>query len=82
MKNLYLILTITLIAAINFIHCYRILCILPTFRKSHWIIGSATAKALASAGHDVTMISAFPLKKPPLNYHDIELTGLLSSFPG
>lgn len=68
--------------AIQCIDSHRILIIYPTFRKSHWIIGSGTAKALAAAGHDVTMISAFPLQNPPPNYHDIELTGLLENVPG
>lgn len=67
-------------------HCVesslKILCIYPTVGRSHWIIGSSTAKALAASGHEVTMISPFPLKKSHPNYHDIELTGLLDNYNG
>ncbi|XP_062549714.1 UDP-glycosyltransferase UGT5-like [Armigeres subalbatus] len=52
----------------------RILGVLPPGGKSHFYIGAGYMKALAEAGHDVTVISSFPLKNPPKNYRDIELT--------
>lgn len=39
--------------------------------KSHWIIGHSVMKALANAGHEVTVASPFPLKEPINNYHDV-----------
>ncbi|XP_058832777.1 UDP-glycosyltransferase UGT5-like isoform X2 [Topomyia yanbarensis] len=39
--------------------------------KSHYIVGSALMKALAKRGHEVTVISPFPMKKPLPNYRDI-----------
>lgn len=44
------------------------------------MIGSAIGKTLTDAGHNVTFISAFPLKAPPPNYKDIELTGVTEFF--
>ncbi|XP_062548618.1 UDP-glucosyltransferase 2-like [Armigeres subalbatus] len=56
----------------------KILGVLPPGGKSHFYIGAGYMKALAEAvishSHDVTVISSFPLKNPPSNYHDIELT--------
>lgn len=39
--------------------------------KSHWIIGHSVMKTLAKAGHEVHVISPFPLKTPLENYHDV-----------
>ncbi|XP_039443467.1 UDP-glycosyltransferase UGT5-like [Culex pipiens pallens] len=60
----------------------KILGILPTAGKSHYIIGAAYMKTLAEAGHEVTVISPFPLKNPPKHYRDIELTGMLEAAAG
>lgn len=40
---------------------------------SHFAIGSAIIDALHEAGHEVTVISAFPKKSPIPRYHDISL---------
>lgn len=39
--------------------------------KSHWIIGHSVMKTLAKAGHEVHVVSPFPLKNPIENYYDI-----------
>lgn len=39
--------------------------------KSHWIIGHSVIKSLANAGHDVWVVSPFPIKEPIENYHDV-----------
>ncbi|XP_055531727.1 UDP-glycosyltransferase UGT5-like [Wyeomyia smithii] len=57
----------------------RILGVLPTGGKSHDIVGTAIMKPLAEAGHDVTVITAYPSKNKPDNYREIELTGLLEA---
>lgn len=35
------------------------------------MIGHSVMKTLARAGHDVYVISPFPMKEPIENYHDI-----------
>ncbi|XP_017771338.1 PREDICTED: UDP-glucuronosyltransferase 2C1-like, partial [Nicrophorus vespilloides] len=55
----------------------RILGVFPFPSHSHTILGSALLRELASRGHEVTMISPFPLKDPPPNYNDVHLEGLL-----
>lgn len=44
---------------------------------SHHTIGKALFKRLASKGHEVTMVSPFPLKTPVKNYEDIFLEEIL-----
>uniref|UniRef100_A0A182K1U4 FAD-binding PCMH-type domain-containing protein n=1 Tax=Anopheles christyi TaxID=43041 RepID=A0A182K1U4_9DIPT len=51
----------------------KILGIFPTTSKSHWILGSALMKELAQNGHEVTMISPFPLKNAPKTYRDVNI---------
>ncbi|RZB40113.1 2-hydroxyacylsphingosine 1-beta-galactosyltransferase-like, partial [Asbolus verrucosus] len=55
----------------------RILIVFSLPGRSHYILGSSLARALAEKGHDVTMISAFSEKVPPKNgtYRDITITG-------
>uniref|UniRef100_A0A8W7PY65 UDP-glucuronosyltransferase n=1 Tax=Anopheles coluzzii TaxID=1518534 RepID=A0A8W7PY65_ANOCL len=51
----------------------KILGIFPTASKSHWILGSSLLKELAQDGHEVTMISPFPLKNAPKTYRDVNI---------
>lgn len=50
---------------------YRILAIFPFHGKSHMGVLEQTAKALAKQGHQVDVISHFPLQEPFPNYTDI-----------
>jgi hypothetical protein len=50
---------------------YKILAIFPFGSVSHYAIGEATLKAIAEAGHEVTMISAKKTKKPLENFREI-----------
>lgn len=54
---------------------YRILGIFPLNGKSHWIMQEELMKALAKRGHQVDVVTHFPLKKPIPNYTDISLAG-------
>ncbi|KYM98244.1 PREDICTED: UDP-glucuronosyltransferase 1-9-like [Cyphomyrmex costatus] len=54
---------------------YRILGIFPLNGKSHWNMQEALMKELARRGHQVDVVSHFPMKKPILNYNDISLKG-------
>jgi ABC-type molybdate transport system permease subunit len=67
MKLLFLIL-FSVISAAN---CYKILGIFPFASASHYAIGEATLKALAEAGHEVTMISPIKTKTPMKNFKEI-----------
>ncbi|XP_017891750.1 uncharacterized protein LOC108631986, partial [Ceratina calcarata] len=50
---------------------YRILGMFPYNGKSHFIMFEHLMKALARKGHQVDVISTFPLKKPYPNYNDL-----------
>ncbi|KAJ6640035.1 UDP-glycosyltransferase UGT5 [Pseudolycoriella hygida] len=55
---------------------YKILGIFHTPSKSHYIAGGALMKALAEKGHEVTVISPFPQKKPLTNFRDVSVLGI------
>lgn len=51
----------------------KILVVHTTFSRSHMIVGKALYTELAKQGHDVTVITTFPLDKPLKNYRDIHV---------
>nr|QBK47175.1 UDP-glycosyltransferase UGT42H1 [Chilo suppressalis] len=53
----------------------KILSVFPYPGKSHFIVVRVLLRELARKGHDVTVISYYPEKNPPQNYHDIVLSG-------
>lgn len=50
---------------------YRFLGVFPFHGKSHFVMFEALMKGLARKGHQVDVISVFPLKKTYPNYNDI-----------
>lgn len=54
---------------------HRILGLFPFPGVSHFQFFHPVMKALAEAGHDVTVVSHFPIKEPIENYRDEALTG-------
>ncbi|XP_011056896.1 PREDICTED: UDP-glucuronosyltransferase 1-9-like [Acromyrmex echinatior] len=56
---------------------YRILGLFPLNGKSHWNMQEVLMKELARRGHQVDVVSHFPLKKPVPNYKDISIKGTL-----
>lgn len=60
----------------------KILAIFPAGSKSHLVLGQALLKGLAKRGHDVTMVSPFPLLEPVKNYHDIKMRDLKTDLLG
>lgn len=50
----------------------RILFLFPSPSKSHLIVVQGLSTTLAEKGHDVTVVSPFPLSKPMKNYRDIK----------
>ncbi|XP_041771527.1 UDP-glycosyltransferase UGT5-like [Anopheles merus] len=58
----------------------RILGILPSVGRSHYIIGAGLMKALLDAGHEVTIVSPYPMKDAPAGLHrDILLPDLAAA---
>lgn len=58
------------------IQCYKILGIFHTMSKSHTIVGESLMNGLAEAGHDITMITAYPQKNLPKNVKEIHVEGI------
>lgn len=56
---------------VSICHGYRFLGMFPFAGKSHFIMFEHLMKGLANRGHQVDMVSTFPLKKPYDNYTDI-----------
>lgn len=54
-------------------HGSRILFLFPIHSKSHLIIVQGLASTLANKGHEVTVVSPYPLSKPMKNYRDIQI---------
>lgn len=67
---------------VGYSHTLKILGIFPTMGRSHFFMGEGMMKALHSAGHEVTMISAFPQKKPLANWTDVNLSGIVELMEG
>jgi glucuronosyltransferase len=61
-------------------NCLKVLGILPFGSKSHFTIGHSILKTLVDAGHEVTAISPYPLKKPMKNYTDISVEDYIEKF--
>lgn len=49
----------------------KVLALLPFDSYSHFSVGFGMSRALVNAGHHVTVVSPFPLKKPLKNYTEI-----------
>ncbi|KAG5670629.1 hypothetical protein PVAND_000877 [Polypedilum vanderplanki] len=65
---------------VNGILGFKVLGIIPFGSKSHFAIGHSILKSLAEAGHEVTAISPYPLKKPMKNYKDISTEDYIEFF--
>lgn len=51
----------------------KILVLFPSPSRSHLVVAQGVTTALAERGHEVTVVSPFPLDKPMKNYRDIKL---------
>lgn len=65
---------------VSLVNSYKILGVFPIDAKSHYAIGEAALKALHEAGHEITMISAFELKKPLKSFRQIKIESFLEKF--
>ncbi|XP_075147408.1 uncharacterized protein LOC142221536 [Haematobia irritans] len=68
---------IALVSIVHSIEGYKFLVVLHFSSKSHFIVGSALIKGLIDKGHEVTVISPFPLKKPMENWQDVPVPSVL-----
>lgn len=68
MKLLPVVLICTIL---SICHGYRILGVFPFNGKSHFMMFEQLMKILARRGHQVDVISTFPLTKPYPNYNDL-----------
>nr|AEW43139.1 UDP-glycosyltransferase UGT46A3 [Helicoverpa armigera] len=64
------------IFAVHNVQPARILGLFPHTGKSHQMVFDPLLKALAERGHDVTVVSFFPIKDPPANYTTVSLEGI------
>lgn len=67
---------VLLISNIDSSSSANILAIVPLPSKSHWIFSRPLLLELVKSGHNVTIISPYPVKNPPKNYHDIGMPEL------
>lgn len=80
MQLLHLFLLLS--ASLGHVWGYSYLLISPTAAKSHFYVGQALAKGLVAAGHEVTVISPFPQKKPIKNYVDVATPNIITAMAG
>lgn len=71
-----------LLASLSQVWAYSYLLISHTAAKSHFYVGQALAKGLVAAGHEVTVISPFPQKKPLRNYVDVSTPSIIPIMEG
>jgi glucuronosyltransferase len=65
--------TLVLVNFLVAIHSYKILALFPHPGKSHVDVFLPLTKALAQKGHQLTVVSHFPLATPIPNYTDVRL---------
>lgn len=58
----------------------KILAIFHTPSKSHQILAQNLLLELNKDGHEITLVSPFPIKNPPKNWTNVALTGVESSY--
>lgn len=68
---------LTILAGFIHVDGFKVLGVLPFGSNSHFAIGHAIMTNLIKAGHEVTVISMYPQKKPVENYRDINVKDIL-----
>jgi glucuronosyltransferase len=78
MKSINLAFTLSFAVALaHTANALNILGIFPYHGTSHFLVFRVYLLGLVDKGHNVTVISHFPEKNPPTNYHSISLAGTL-----
>ncbi|XP_059481173.1 UDP-glycosyltransferase UGT5-like [Neocloeon triangulifer] len=60
--------------------CDRILGLFPYPSRSHLSVYSTLTKALAARGHELVVVSPYPLANPPSNYTDVDTMPAVKAF--
>ncbi|KAF4519854.1 UDP-glycosyltransferase-12 [Ephemera danica] len=71
-------LIITSLAVLPMANSARILGVFPYPSKSHMTVFSTLTRELARRGHEMVVVSSFPLSKPMLNYTDIDIMDVMA----
>ncbi|KAL7024823.1 hypothetical protein ACKWTF_013204 [Chironomus riparius] len=58
----------------------KIFGILPFASKSHWLVGHEIIKSLVDAGHEATVLTAYPQKDKIRNYEEIDVSFIVDHF--
>ncbi|CAG9793381.1 unnamed protein product [Diatraea saccharalis] len=61
---------------------FKILVVFPMASRSHGILGDGLVRLLAERGHEITYITAFPVKRSHQNVTQIDVSGLEFQLPG
>ncbi|XP_017040220.1 UDP-glycosyltransferase UGT5 [Drosophila ficusphila] len=77
-----LALILGLLFSLEYCSGYKFLMILNSAGRSHFNIGHALAKGLVNSGHEITVVSVYPLKKPIPGYHDINVPNVINAMKG
>ncbi|XP_037732288.1 UDP-glycosyltransferase UGT5 isoform X2 [Drosophila subpulchrella] len=75
-------LILALILSFGYSSGYNFLMILNSAGRSHFNVGHALAKGLVQAGHEISVVSVYPLKKPIPRYHDINVPNVFKVMGG
>lgn len=81
--NYIVVALVLLITLFNYsVNSANILGVFTFPSPSHHMLGSTLMKELVRRGHNVTMLSPFPLKEPIANYKDVSLDELIRKGEG
>ncbi|XP_023036443.1 UDP-glycosyltransferase UGT5 [Drosophila willistoni] len=72
----------SLIGCVGLCSAYNFLMVLNSAGRSHFNVGHALAKGLVAKGHEITVVSVFPLKKPIPGYHDVDVPNVIKVMQG
>jgi len=67
------VLMIGILISVNNGLASNILAFLPSKARSHYGAFEPLLKELAEKGHNMTVLSPFPMKNPPSSYHHIQV---------
>ncbi|XP_018563264.1 UDP-glucuronosyltransferase 2B37 [Anoplophora glabripennis] len=73
MRHTFPVLVLTASALVTLSHGAKILAVFSMGAHSHFTLGFRLAKELADRGHEVTLINAYPQKKPIKNLREISV---------
>lgn len=76
LKILFLLIFINVATLLGPTDAARILSIFHTPSLSHQLLAQRLMLELVASGHQVTMVSPFPVKNPPQGFRHIHLAGV------